>query len=111
MSKDAVGFQFNIWIFQQFLDVRGGFLKAPFFSVDVLGQPVEAQYDLECVFVKKLAYFFGQQAPVGRERIDGFFAVLIVLTVQERYGFSYQAEIKERLTAVKIKIIIFTQMR
>jgi len=63
------------------------------------------------MFIKKLACFFGQQAPVGRERIDGFFAVLIVLTVQERYGFSYQAEIKERLTAVKIKIIIFTQMR
>jgi len=59
------------------------------------------------MLVKKLSYFFRDQASVGGYGVISFFFELFIFFVQEGYGFSYQVKGEERFSSVKIKMIIF----
>jgi len=59
------------------------------------------------MLIKKLNYFFCDQASVGGNVIISSFFEFFIFFVQERYGFSYQVKGKERFSSVEIKMIIF----
>jgi hypothetical protein len=57
--------------------------------------------------VKKLNYFFCDQASVGGYGVISSFFEYFIFFVQEGYGFFYQVKTEERLSSVEIKMIIF----
>jgi hypothetical protein len=59
------------------------------------------------MLVKKLNYFFCNQAAVGCNRVIGSFFECAIFFVQEGYGFFYQVKGEKRLASVEIEMIIF----
>jgi len=59
------------------------------------------------MLIKKLSYFFRDEASVGGYGVSSSFFELSIFFVQEGYGFSYQIKREERFPSIKIKMIIF----
>jgi len=59
------------------------------------------------VLVKKLNYFFCDQAPVGGYGVISSFFENFIFFVQVGYGFSNQVKREERFSSVEIEVIIF----
>jgi hypothetical protein len=59
------------------------------------------------MLVKKLNYFFCDQASVGGDGVISSFFECFVFFVQEGYGFSYQIKGEKRFSSVEIEVIIF----
>jgi len=57
--------------------------------------------------VKKLNYFFRDQASVGGYGVISSFFEFSIFLVQEGYGFSYQVKGEERFSSVEIKMKFF----
>jgi hypothetical protein len=59
------------------------------------------------MLVKKLNYFFCDQASVGGYGIINFFFEFSIFFVQEGDGFSYQIKREKRFSSVEIEVIVF----
>jgi len=59
------------------------------------------------MLIKKLNYFFCDQASVGGYGVSSSFFELSIFFVQEGYGFSYKIEREKRLSSIEIEVIIF----
>jgi len=59
------------------------------------------------MLVKKLNYFFCDQASVGSNGVISSFFEFSIFFVQEGYGSSYQVKREERFSSVEIEVIVF----
>jgi len=59
------------------------------------------------MLVKKLNYFFRDQASVGGYVVISSFFEFFIFFVQEEYGFFYQVKREERFSSVEIEVTIF----
>jgi len=62
------------------------------------------------MLVKKLNYFFCDQASIGSYGVIGSFFECFVFFVQGGYDFSYQVKREERFSSIEIKMIVFCQL-
>jgi hypothetical protein len=59
------------------------------------------------MLVKKLNYFFCDQASVGGYGVISSFFEFSIFFVQEGYGFSNQMKREKRFPSIEIEVIIF----
>jgi len=62
------------------------------------------------MLVKKLNYFFCDQASVGGYGVISSFFEFFIFFVQKGYGSSYKVKREERFSSIEIKMIIFCQL-
>ena len=62
------------------------------------------------MFIEKLNDFICTEAPVSGKGVMDSFIMLFVLGLKERCDLPYQLKSKERLSSIKIKVIVFSQV-
>ena len=72
--------------------MRHGLFETAVFPLDILGKPIEAEYNRKFVRIQGLDNFFFDQTAVGRDGILSCFIKVVLFFVEEGYCLFYLIE-------------------